>query len=143
MRSSSLKDSFIKSVVSQSDAGFPIRPVKSLTGTETIRIASDLETEVEIDGISNYIRELMEEQVTRVHEEASIDVPSYDANVFKEQVLEETKNIIRVVEMTQTSNDTNNPVKIDMKIIHPPPDGPKATLDSIAYKQRGITPILC
>ena len=77
----SLKNSFVKSVVSQSDCGGP-RP--STAGNETMRISSDLETEVRIDDIGQYLTELMEEQITRVHEEASVDVPSYDAGIFKD-----------------------------------------------------------
>lgn len=32
---------------------------------------------------------------------------------------------------------------IDIKIVHPPADGPRATLESVAYRQRRIEPISC
>lgn len=35
-----------------------------------------------------------------MHDEASIDVPAYDAVAFKEQVQAETENMIKVIEMT-------------------------------------------
>lgn len=78
-----------------------------------------------------------------MHDEASIDVPSYDAVVFKEQVQEEAEKMVKVIEMTQTSNGQSNPVRIAVRIVHPPPDGPRATLESVMYKQKGVRPIDC
>ena len=34
-------------------------------------------------------------------------------------------------------------MKIGIRIVHPPPEGPKATLESVKYMQKGIRPINC
>lgn len=73
----------------------------SLSGTDKIRIASDLEMEIKIEEIRKYVSGLMAEQISRIHEEAKTEVHYYDANVFKQQMDEQTERMIESIEMTQ------------------------------------------